>query len=74
MPSIYVNNPKPGDRRYVTKWIGKPRILPLEPYEEFASDGTTLVKKFLCFAVVLQFYITGKKWVDMYWELRDTGG
>ena len=74
MPSRYVNKSKPGDRRYVTKWIGKRRILPLEPYEEFDEDGTTLVEKFLCFAGVLQVYIAGREWVDTYWKLRDTGG
>ena len=74
MPSRVVNKPKPGDKRYVTKWIGKRRILPLEPYEEFGEDGTTLVEKFLCFAGVFQVYITERKWVDMYWRLRDTGG
>ena len=70
MPSRVVNKPKPGDGRYVTKWIGKRRILPLEPYPEFDEDGTTLVEKSLCFSGVLQIYITGRKWVDMYWKLH----
>ena len=74
MPSRVVNKPKPGNRRYVTKWIGKRRILPLEPYENFASDGSTLVEKFLCFAGILQVYHKNKGWVDIFWELRDTGG